>query len=173
MSNDDSLSPNPTPPGTTAGGSQGPTLIHTSSTKASGSDAAGNKGNMELEGSSVPINLSQELTDAGNSVGHHTPTVLTTGMQVETYTNPSTSNQGTAQDTNWIEVGSNSKRKTSFLTATVPDDLKPSVAEQIKQRGEDAIDAEKRLITDVKLEFSTKSRKDINIRTEFVKIFKD
>ena len=86
-------------------------------------------------------------------------------MHVEQDTNSSKNNASAAQDTNWIEVVPNPKRKTPFLTATAPDNLKPSVAAQIKQRGETAIDAEKRLITDVKLEFSTKSRKDINIRT--------
>ena len=172
MSNDESLNLHPPPQGNPEGGSQGPTLINTTSTKAPGSDEEGTKGKMDIEGPMDPINLSQELTAVGKTAGNHTTPVLTTGTQVDQHTDPSKNNSGAAQDTNWIEVVSNHKRKTPFLTTTAPNNLKPSVAAHIKQKGEAAIDAEKRFKTDVKLEFSTKSRKDINIRTEFVKIFK-
>ena len=62
MSNDESINLNPPPLGNPEGGYQGPTLITTTSTKAPGNDEEGTKGNMEVEGSIDPINLSQELT---------------------------------------------------------------------------------------------------------------
>ena len=89
MSNDESINLNPPPLGKPEGRSQGPTLITTTSTKASGSDEEGTKWKMEVEGPMDPINLSQELTAEGTNAGQQTTSVLTTGTQVEQHTNPS------------------------------------------------------------------------------------
>ena len=89
MSNDESLNLHPPAQGDKEGGSKGPTLVTTHSNKTTGSDADGVKGNMEIEGPMDPINLSQELTAVGHTAGTNSTPVLTTGTQVDLYTNPS------------------------------------------------------------------------------------
>ena len=76
-----------------------------------------------------------------------------------------------SNESGWIKVVNNPKRKQAEITASaVPEP--PSIAARIKARGEKAIDTEQRLITPVRLEYSTKTRKDINLREEFITVFK-
>ena len=75
-----------------------------------------------------------------------------------------------SNESGWIKVVNNPKRKQAEITAAaVPE--RPSIAARIKARGEKAIDSEQRLITPVRLEYSTKARKDINLREEFITVF--
>ena len=70
----------------------------------------------------------------------------------------------------WIKVVNNPKRKQAEITASaVPE--QPTIAARIKSLGEKAIDSEQRLITPVRLEYSTKTRKNINLREEFITVF--
>lgn len=168
MSNEESLNMTSPALGDKESGCDAPTLVNPKMMKTTENAAVENKGTMELESPLDPLNLSQEVPSVKHTEGHNSPTVLIPGTQIGPHTNSGNKHTAATQDTNWTKVVHNNKRKTPFLTATAPDNLKPSVTTQIKQRGEAAIDAETRLITDVKLEFSTKSRKDINIRSEFV-----
>ena len=77
-----------------------------------------------------------------------------------------------SNESGWIKVIKTVKRKQPLISADAPDPQKPTIQDRIKQRGEEAIDAEQRLITPVKLDFSTKNRTNINIRNEFLNIFK-
>ena len=70
-------------PGQQESRSQGPTIIHTTTPKASGSDAVDTNGKMEVEGTVNPVNLSQALTAEGDKSGPQTTTVLQIGTHVE------------------------------------------------------------------------------------------
>ena len=75
-----------------------------------------------------------------------------------------------SNESGWIKVVNKPKRKQAEITASaVPE--QPSIAARIKDRGEKAIDSEQRLITPVRLEYSTKTRKNINLREEFITVF--
>ena len=74
-------------------------------------------------------------------------------------------------ESGWIKVTKTVKRKQPLISAEAPEPQKPTIQDRIKQRGEEAIDVEKRLITPVKLDFYTKNRTNINIRNEFLKVF--
>ena len=86
-------------------------------------------------------------------------------------TEPTLGNTGNvSNESGWIKVVNNPKRKQAEITASaVPEP--PSIAARIKARGEKAIDTEQRLINLVRLEYSTKTRKDINLREEFITVF--
>ena len=62
-----------------------------------------------------------------------------------------------------MKVVNKPKRKQAEITASaVPE--QPSIAASIKDRGEKAIDSEPRIITPVRLKYSTKTRKNIDLR---------
>ena len=74
-------------------------------------------------------------------------------------------------ENDWIKVLGTVKRKQSAITASAIDDTNYSIKTRIQERGEAAIDAVKCLITQVKIEFSTKTKKAMNLREEFLVIF--
>lgn len=71
-----------------------------------------------------------------------------------------------ANETGWIQV--HSKRKQADITANAADDTNYQVKQRIHTRGEEAIDATQCLITPVKMEISTRNKKNINLREEFL-----
>ena len=75
-------------------------------------------------------------------------------------------------DTGWIQVGNVSKRKQSAITANAIDDTNYQVKQRIHTRGEEAIEEAQCLITPVKMELSTRNKRNVNLREEFLALFK-
>ena len=75
-------------------------------------------------------------------------------------------------DTGWIQVENVSKRKQSAITANAIDDTNYQVKQRIHTRGEEAIEEAQCLITPVKMELSTRNKRNVNLREEFLALFK-
>ena len=99
-------------------------------------------------------------------------------MEIETSDNNNNPDNNDTPDNNdmysdyWIQVIGNCKRKQSDITATAVDDTNYVLKTKLNQRGEEAIEATECLITPIKVDFSVKTKQQINIREEFLKNFK-
>ena len=108
----------------------------------------------------------QAATTAKNK--HVTMDIETEHNQTKPPDNDTAANNDMNSD-DWIQVIGNCKRKQSDITATAVDDTNYVVKTKLNQRGEEAIEATECLITPIKVDFSVKTKQQINIREEFLK----